>query len=142
MSRKNGFTLVELVVVVLILGILAAIAAPKIITNTGDAEDSGIAQTLTNVRDAIELYRAENGVYPPNASLNDLHNELDGYLRGSNFPKVTIGNQNSRDVVNDLTDPVSSTTGAQGWVYNPNTGEIILNSDHLMTDGVTKYDEL
>jgi general secretion pathway protein G len=142
MSRKNGFTLVELVVVVLILGILAAIAAPKIITNTGDAEDSGIAQTLSNVRDAIELYRAENGVYPPNAAANDIHTELDGYLRGANFPKVTVGSQNSRDVVNDVTEPVTSTGGAQGWVYNPNTGEIIVNSNATMNDGTTKYDEL
>ena len=142
MSRKNGFTLVELVVVVLILGILAAIAAPKIITNTGDAEDSGIAQTLSNIRDAIELYRAENGVYPPNAASNDLHTELDDYLRGSNFPKVKVGAQNSSDVVNDVTPPVTSTGGAEGWVYNPNTGDIIINSNATMTDGVTKYDEL
>ena len=142
MARKNGFTLVELVVVVLILGILAAIAAPKIITNTADAEDSGVAQTLSNVRDAIELYRADFGVYPANASLNDLHTELDAYLRGANFPKVTIGNQDSRDIVNDLVEPVESTGGAQGWVYNPNTGEIILNSDATLNGQTTKYDEL
>lgn len=142
MSRKSGFTLVELVVVVLILGILAAIAAPKIITNTGEAEDSGIAQTLSNIRDAIELYRAESGVYPPNASANALHTELDGYLRGANFPKVKVGAQNSADIVNDMVEPVTSTGGAQGWVYNPNSGEIIINSNATMSDGVTKYDEL
>lgn len=142
MSRKNGFTLVELVVVVLILGILAAIAAPKIITNTNEAEDSGISQTLANVRDAIELYRAENGAYPPNAAANDLHTELDGYLRGSIFPKVKVGGLNSNSLVNDVTPPVTSTGGSEGWVYNPNTGEIIINSDAVMSDGVTKYDEL
>ena len=61
MEKRQGFTLVELVVVVMILGILAAVAAPKLLGTSGTATDNGLRQTLSVVRDAIERYAAENG---------------------------------------------------------------------------------
>ena len=61
MEKRKGFTLVELVVVVMILGILAAVAAPKLLGTSGTATDNGLRQTLSVVRDAIERYAAENG---------------------------------------------------------------------------------
>ena len=61
MRKHKGFTLIELVVVVMILGILAAVAAPKLLGTSSTAADNGIKQTLGVVRDAIERYAAEHG---------------------------------------------------------------------------------
>jgi general secretion pathway protein G len=140
MSRRNGFTLVELVVVVLILGILAAIAVPKVINNADEAADSGVAQTLASIRDAVELYKTQpnSGGYPEGTSAT-IQTKLKPYIRGTNFPKAKVGLQNSSTIKIDAALAVG---GTEGWVYNPATGDIIINSSELMSDGATMYSEL
>ena len=62
--RRKAFTLVELVIVVLVLGIIAAIAAPKMFDTANDARQNATRQSLAVIRDAIQLYRAANGALP------------------------------------------------------------------------------
>ncbi|MDA1054752.1 MAG: prepilin-type N-terminal cleavage/methylation domain-containing protein [Planctomycetota bacterium] len=142
MSRKSGFTLVELVVVVLILGILAAIAVPKILNNGEDAKDSGVAQTLSSIRDAIELYRtlpSSKGVYP-NGTTDQIQAQLLPALRGKVFPSARVGVLNS-NVIKPVTPLPAVATGTEGWAYDPTTGEIVINSDALNGAGI-KYSDL
>ena len=61
---RKAFTLIELVVVILVVGILASVAAHKLFNRSADAADNAIRQSLAVVRDAIQLYDAKNGKLP------------------------------------------------------------------------------
>jgi general secretion pathway protein G len=129
--RMSGFTLVELVVVILVLGILAAVAAPKLFDTAGDARNNGTKQSLAVVRDAIELYRAQEGAYP--AAAATLDTALKDYLRGP-FPSPEVGaNKGNTQVEESAENPIATVEGeAKGWIYNPATGEFRINSDDLV----------
>jgi len=60
----KGFTLVELLIVVIILAILAAIVVPQFASSTDDAKISSAKSTLSNLRAAIDLYYQQHGKYP------------------------------------------------------------------------------
>ena len=64
MSRKRGFTLVELLVVVLILGALAAIAVPRIMGGATNAKINACKTNVDLINSQIELYYATNGSWP------------------------------------------------------------------------------
>ena len=61
---QKGFTLVELLIVVIILAILAAIVVPQFASSTDDAKLASLDSTLANVRSAIQLYYQQHGKYP------------------------------------------------------------------------------
>ena len=63
-SRSRGFTLIELMVVVVILGILAAIAIPKYQDVTAGAEKAACISNFRNIVEGLNMYLAENGEYP------------------------------------------------------------------------------
>lgn len=117
MRVQKGFTLVELVVVVMILGILAAVAAPKLLGTSGAATDAAVRQSLAVVRDAIDRYSAENnGDLPAVGDLPDL-------LRGG-IPVCPVGTKDK------LVVEGAAVTGEDGaWLYNSATGEFRVNSN-------------
>ena len=59
MSRQNGFTLVELVIVIVILGLLAAVALPRFINITTDARRASLSGVAGGLRSAVALARAQ-----------------------------------------------------------------------------------
>ena len=62
--RQQGFTLIEIMVVVIILGILAAIVAPNVIGRVGDAQRSAAISDIRGIEQALTLYRLDNFSYP------------------------------------------------------------------------------
>jgi prepilin-type N-terminal cleavage/methylation domain-containing protein len=141
-KQRNGFTLIELVVVILILGILAGVGAPKLFSTSGKASESGVKQTLSIVRDSIELYAADNGgEFPQPADSAAFHTMMETYMRGK-FPVNPVGNgENTVKVITGTTAAEASPT--TGWVYNKDTGEFICNStDATPSDSGIGYDDL
>ncbi|OOC09126.1 MULTISPECIES: type II secretion system major pseudopilin GspG [Thioalkalivibrio] len=64
-SRRNtGFTLIEVMVVVVILGILAAIVVPRVMDRPDDARLTKVKQDIRTIESALNLYRLDNFRYP------------------------------------------------------------------------------
>ena len=63
-KNNKGFTLIEIMVVVIILGILTAIVAPNIIGRVGDAQVTAAKQTIRSIEGALRMYRLDNFNYP------------------------------------------------------------------------------
>lgn len=69
--RKNGFTLVELMLVVIIIGILVAMVAPRLAGRSEQAKQAAAKADLeANIGSALDLYDVDNGTYPE--SLDEL----------------------------------------------------------------------
>jgi len=66
MMRKSqsGFTLVEIMVVVAILAILAAMVVPKLVGRTDDARRVAVQVQIKNIEQGLNLYKIDNGIYP------------------------------------------------------------------------------
>jgi prepilin-type N-terminal cleavage/methylation domain-containing protein len=144
--HRTGFTLIELVVVILILGILAGVGAPKLFSTSGLATENGCKQTLSIIRDGLELYAADNGGDFPTCTgdgtgVGNFHEVMEDYIRGK-FPVSPVGMQNNLVKPSTAATLVGDGT-VTGWMYNSTTGEFICNSDEQTpSDSGVHYDDL
>jgi general secretion pathway protein G len=63
-SRKAGFTLIELIVVIALVAVLAAVVAPNLLGKATEANRKSALVQLEKLSSAVELYRLETGRYP------------------------------------------------------------------------------
>ena len=153
-KQRKGFTLVELVIVVLILGILAAVAAPRLLNTSATAIDNSVKVSLDTVRDAIELFAADHAALPgqPTGEVDgdgnpisaDLAGALEPYIRGP-FPACPVGEPTDPtgiEIVTGEDRPTGVESPTAGWKYNSDTGEFIINSSRVSnTDEDVTYDQ-
>ena len=84
-QRKNGFTLIELMVVMAIIGVLLTVAVPRYFHSVDKSKEAVLHQNLQLTREALDKYFGDNGKYPD--SLDDLLTKK--YLRSAPYDPIT-----------------------------------------------------
>ncbi|MCP4112382.1 MAG: type II secretion system major pseudopilin GspG [Desulfobacteraceae bacterium] len=103
--NNRGFTLIELMVVIVILGILAGVIAPRLVGRTYDAQLGKSKADIVSLETALQLYRVDNGAYPgteqglqalieqPASGTIPKNWRKGGYLQKGKVPKDPWGNE-------------------------------------------------
>ncbi len=120
---KRGFTLVEILIVVVILGILAAIVVPQFTTAADDARTGNMDTQVSTIQNQIELYRAKTGAYPTLAELQQVGDPADGHfgiLVNNDYLKTSPANPYyAGALAYDIADD-----GSAAWDYDDATGTL------------------
>ena len=132
MRAKSGFTLVEILIVVVILGILAAIVIPQFTDASTEAKTSSLCSDLQTMRSQIELYKIQHNDQLPGAGTASFEAALTGQTTqagavGTDFgpylQKIPSNPFVSGADANDVTTGTATApTGADGWYFNTSTG--------------------
>ncbi|MBN1918204.1 MAG: prepilin-type N-terminal cleavage/methylation domain-containing protein [Verrucomicrobia bacterium] len=110
----RGFTLVEIILVIIIIGILAAIIVPKFAGQQDNAKIATTKANLNSLRSAVRLFQSDNNGDLP-GTLGAL---VPTYIRV--LPEEAISDPPSTDVV-------AAVDGGGGWAYDATTGEVAVN---------------
>ena len=135
---KTGFTLVEILIVVVILGILAAIVVPQFTDASNEAKLASLRCDLQTLRSQIELYKIQHNDIPPTlADFTDQmtkYTDVAGVLQPAAGPGVygpyiqTIPVNQFNDLDTVLSTPPAGNNGG-GWEYDQTTGAIYADDD-------------
>jgi general secretion pathway protein G len=156
MKATRGFTLVEILIVVVILGILAAIVVPQFTQASTEAKMNSLCSNLQSLRSQIELYKVQHNDLPPLAAnfsaqmtettdigtattrgtpsgtkVRSATNAYGPYLE--RVPENPFDNSNA---VTAVANQAAAGSGA-GWAYVEATGEIYANDPG--TTGITAH---
>jgi general secretion pathway protein G len=150
LKRRFGFSLVELVVVIVIIGILAAMAIPRLSRGSAGAGRSAGMGNLAMIRTALNLYAAEHTNEFPgpdeagtvdkltkysNVTGGTSDTKVGAFIYGpylNSIPPCPVGpnaSNNEIHIDNANSPPVVAEATGKGWLYNPDTGEFLINSD-------------
>jgi general secretion pathway protein G len=138
MKAKSGFTLVEILIVVVILGILAAIVIPQFTDASTDAKTAALKTDLQTMRSAIELYKIQHTDALPGAGTGTFSDSMTGYttLAGATCASTASGAlgpylqkipTNAFDNSSTVTEGVATPGSGAGWYFNTSTGAFNAN---------------
>ncbi|MBI5555633.1 MAG: type II secretion system protein [Elusimicrobia bacterium] len=146
LKNSQGFTLVELLIVIVILGILAAIVIARFAGATKETKEASLKGNLRTVRSSLEIYKA-------NSAKNEYPSTLDDLWKGTNsdvdsktfieripvdpfYKKKTVyAATDSFDPTEVGTDRDAKISGGGGWAYDSLSGRVCAN--YYSTDQTT-----
>lgn len=124
--QQTGFTLVELIMVIVIIGLLASIIVPQFVSQRVTATESATRANLENLRTAISLYFTTEGSYPTSTTLDELYdgNAPSGNTYIRQIPNETINDVSSPTATNQV---VNVFDGSGGWFWDTANNELYVN---------------
>jgi general secretion pathway protein G len=142
MKAKRGFTLVEILIVVVILGILAAIVIPQFTEASTEAKLSSLCSDLQTVRSQIELYKVQHNDELPGAGTATFTEAMIGYTDidgavwvdgSSTGTKYGVYLQqiptNPFNQLNTINENGTIGDDGSGWEFNTTTGDFRADDD-------------
>ncbi len=161
---KKAFTLVEVLIVVAILGILAAIVIPHFQSQSQQAKEAAAKDNLRVLRNTIELYAAQHSDLPPGYFGEDTtpisyfpwqltnYTNVEGFIHGTKskeycfgpylkaLPKNPFNGKALVIIVHDGVPFPETYDGLSGWTYKPETKTIKLNWPGTDAEGTSYYE--
>jgi prepilin-type N-terminal cleavage/methylation domain-containing protein len=152
-QRTAGFTLVELMIVVAILGLLAAVAIPQFAGHKEEGRTAAMVSSLSVLRTAVDSYWTQHDAFPGQDGAAQFADQLlcktskqgdvgtgsaftyGPYLRNGQIPTNPLTSTSTVKVVDTMP---SAPSGPEGWIYSNVTGEMRCNAAGNGVDGV-KY---
>ncbi len=132
---RRGFTLVEILIVVIILGILAAIVIPQFTNASTQARQSNLSTQLQSLQQTIALYQLQHNNQLPTllttgwTQLTE-YTDINGNVSATTSSTYAYGPYLNTTPVNPLTASANASTiaadpsSSPGWVFNATTGKI------------------
>ncbi len=145
-NKKSGFTLIEILIVVVIMAVLASVVIPQFSNSTKQAQTSTTEFNLQIIRSQIELYRNQHGGRLPAANLSELSTTTDalgGKGTGAQFPygpylrsipaNALTEQAAIKTTTNDPAGKADVTANSKGgWLYNATTGGFWVDHEELV----------
>jgi len=155
MQAKRGFTLVEILIVVVILGILAAIVIPQFTQASTEAKENSLCSNLQSLRSQVELYKVQHNDDVPLPEAAGTWNvmvyatDIDGatagtpskerdaandIIYGPYLERVPVNPFNDLDTIKEVAAKAAA-DNLTGWCIVTTTGEVYANDDKTTADG-------
>src|SRR5688572_9244561 len=167
-ERRLGFTLIEILIVVVILGILGAVVMPKFSNASREASENMLKDDLRYLRTQIVVFKAQHRDVPPGYPDGDksVSPTADDFVLhmtrasddlfdigpasatrkcGPYLTKMPVNPLNTKSTITVVADgqpmpPAGMPDNSTGWIYKPQTLEIIPNSPGVDSDGIRYID--